>query len=235
MGRARGGATSGPRGDPDRKRWSSPRLLDMFAGGGAIPLEAARLGCEATAVELNPVAHLIEKCMLEYPQRFPGLARRHPQMGAAAGWSGPGTATGATSIRRLLESRSWWPRWRSSATRARSPAAPLLAYSLDLGPVRCPNPALAEHRVPLVRQTWLARKKGRCIALRAVAGPGSPRGRAGEAARGADQRASGFDPAAGTKRGEATCPICGAMVTTEYVRPKAWPAVSGSRRLRPWC
>src|SRR3954452_20584085 len=52
-----------------------PRVLDLFAGGGAIPLEAARLGCEATAVELNPVAHLIERCTLDYPQRFgPGLA-----------------------------------------------------------------------------------------------------------------------------------------------------------------
>jgi len=51
-----------------------PKVLDMFAGGGAIPLEAARLGCEATAVELNPVAHLIERAMLEFPQRFPGLA-----------------------------------------------------------------------------------------------------------------------------------------------------------------
>src|SRR3990172_7633752 len=37
-----------------------PRVLDMFAGGGAIPLEALRLGCEAYAVELNPVAHIIE-------------------------------------------------------------------------------------------------------------------------------------------------------------------------------
>jgi putative DNA methylase len=49
---------------------NSPRVLDLFAGGGAIPLEAARLGCEATAVELNPVAHLIERCTLDYPQRF---------------------------------------------------------------------------------------------------------------------------------------------------------------------
>ena len=47
----------------------------MFAGGGALTLEAARLGCEATAVELNPVAHVIELCMLDYPQRFgPSLA-----------------------------------------------------------------------------------------------------------------------------------------------------------------
>jgi adenine-specific DNA methylase len=48
----------------------APKVLDCFAGGGAIPLEALRLGCDVTAVDLNPVAHLIEKCTLEYPQRF---------------------------------------------------------------------------------------------------------------------------------------------------------------------
>ena len=47
-----------------------PKVLDCFAGGGAIPLEALRLGCDTTAVDLNPVAYLIEKCVLEYPQRF---------------------------------------------------------------------------------------------------------------------------------------------------------------------
>lgn len=47
-----------------------PKVLDCFAGGGAIPLEALRLGCDTTAVDLNPVAHLIQKCTLEYPQRF---------------------------------------------------------------------------------------------------------------------------------------------------------------------
>ena len=48
----------------------SPKLLDMFAGGGAIPLEAARLGCQSYAIEYNPVAHLIELCTLVYPQTF---------------------------------------------------------------------------------------------------------------------------------------------------------------------
>src|SRR5205809_3618483 len=47
-----------------------PRVLDMFAGGGSIPLEAVRLGCEAYAVGLNPVAHIIELCNLVYPQKF---------------------------------------------------------------------------------------------------------------------------------------------------------------------
>ena len=53
----------------------APKILDMFAGGGAIPLEAARLGCESHAIDYNPVAHLIELCTLVYPQTFgPSLA-----------------------------------------------------------------------------------------------------------------------------------------------------------------
>ncbi|MCZ7543288.1 MAG: DUF1156 domain-containing protein [Anaerolineae bacterium] len=53
-----------------------PKVLDMFAGGGSIPLEALRLGCEAYALDLNPVAHLIELCTLVYPQQYgPDLAK----------------------------------------------------------------------------------------------------------------------------------------------------------------
>ncbi len=48
----------------------APRVLDPFAGGGTIPLEALRLGCEAHAIDLNPVAHLIELCTLVYPQKY---------------------------------------------------------------------------------------------------------------------------------------------------------------------
>ena len=54
----------------------SPKVLDPFAGGGAIPLEAMRLGCEATAVDINPVAWFILKCTLEYPQKLAG--KTHP-------------------------------------------------------------------------------------------------------------------------------------------------------------
>ncbi len=52
----------------------APKVLDPFSGGGAIPLEAMRLGCEVTAVDINPVAWFILKCTLEYPQR---LANQH--------------------------------------------------------------------------------------------------------------------------------------------------------------
>ena len=54
-----------------RKQYGRPpKVLDCFAGGGAIPLEALRLGCDTTALDLNPVAHLIERCALEFPQHF---------------------------------------------------------------------------------------------------------------------------------------------------------------------
>jgi putative DNA methylase len=53
--------------DIEAGRAPRPRVLDMFAGGGAILLEALRLGCEAYALDLNPVAHLIELCILVYP------------------------------------------------------------------------------------------------------------------------------------------------------------------------
>jgi putative DNA methylase len=56
----------------------APKVLDPFAGGGAIPLEAMRLGCEATAVDINPVAWFILKCTLEYPQKLAGQMRPLP-------------------------------------------------------------------------------------------------------------------------------------------------------------
>lgn len=57
----------------------APRVLDPFAGGGAIPLEAMRLGCEVTAIDINPVAWFILKCTLEYPQKLAGQRRPLPE------------------------------------------------------------------------------------------------------------------------------------------------------------
>lgn len=57
----------------------APRVLDPFAGGGAIPLEAMRLGCETTAADINPVAWFILKCTLEYPQKLAGKTLPLPE------------------------------------------------------------------------------------------------------------------------------------------------------------
>jgi adenine-specific DNA methylase len=56
----------------------APRVLDPFSGGGAIPLEAMRVGAEVTALDLNPVAWFLLKCTLEYPQKLAGQKRRLP-------------------------------------------------------------------------------------------------------------------------------------------------------------
>src|SRR5713226_2654306 len=67
-----------------------PKVLDMFAGGGAIPLEALRIGCEAYALDLNPVAHIIELCTLVYPQKY---GRPDPTTkGSAKDGTSPGLA-----------------------------------------------------------------------------------------------------------------------------------------------
>ena len=69
-----------------------PPLLDPFAGGGAIPLEAQRLGLEAHAHDLNPVAVMINKAMIEIPPKFAGQAPVNPdaraRLDAADGWTG---------------------------------------------------------------------------------------------------------------------------------------------------
>ena len=53
-------------------------MLDPFAGGGAIPLEAMRLGCEAVAADLNPVAWFLLWCTLHHPRRLAGRERPLP-------------------------------------------------------------------------------------------------------------------------------------------------------------
>ena len=47
-----------------------PSVFDPFAGGGAIPLEAARLGCRSYGNDINPVAHIIERGSAEFPQKY---------------------------------------------------------------------------------------------------------------------------------------------------------------------
>ena len=82
-----------------------PRVLDMFAGGGAIPLEALRLGCEAYALDLNPVAHIIQLCTLVYPQKF---GKPDPNV---RGMAGPKNAKGETTWAGLAEEVRYWGNW----------------------------------------------------------------------------------------------------------------------------
>lgn len=191
-----------------------PKVLDMFAGGGAIPLEAARLGCEATAVELNPVAHLIELCMLDYPQRFgPSLADDVREWGARwveRAWERVGHLYPPVDASQDHEQLGLDGEER--AGEGRRPIAYLWTRT-----VRCPNPELDEHRIPLVRQTWLARKKGRYVALRPIVDQEALEVR-WEVVHAEDKEKLGFDPADFSQRGRATCFVCGAAVDAEFVK-----------------
>jgi putative DNA methylase len=82
-----------------------PKVLDMFAGGGSIPLEAQRLGCETYALDLNPVAHIIELCTLVYPQKFGQPDSK------ARGMTGPRNDDGESTWGGLAEEVRHWGKW----------------------------------------------------------------------------------------------------------------------------
>jgi putative DNA methylase len=188
-----------------------PRVLDPFSGGGAIPLEASRLGCDVVALELNPVAHVIELCTLDYPQRFgPSLADDVREWGrwlidrARAELADLYPAPTGTETQGTLEGGS-------------ESAAPIPIAYFWTRTVPCPNPAERPHVVPLVRQTWLRKKPGDYVALRPVADRRTLT--VGyEAVRSPTVEGLGFDPSGLSERGSTTCILCGASVDLEWIK-----------------
>ncbi|OLO51422.1 hypothetical protein BKH30_08580 [Actinomyces oris] len=140
-----------------------PAVLDPFAGGGSIPLEAQRLGLEAHASDLNPVAVLINKALIEIPPRFAGRAPVYP--GADDGTrSWPGAHGLAEDVRRYGEwmREEAWRRIGHLYPRAQLPdgsEATVIAW-IWARTVTCPNPACGIE-APLVRSWWLGKKRGK--------------------------------------------------------------------------
>ena len=140
-----------------------PAVLDPFAGGGSIPLEAQRLGLEAHASDLNPVAVLINKALIEIPPRFADRAPVFP--GADDGTrSWPGAHGLAEDVRRYGEwmREEAWRRIGHLYPRAQLPdgsEATVIAW-IWARTVTCPNPACGIE-APLVRSWWLGKKKGK--------------------------------------------------------------------------
>ena len=159
-----------------------PLVLDPFAGGGAIPLEAQRLGMEAHASDLNPVAVLINKAMIEIPPRFADQQPVHPTARSEKGTSGwKGAAGLAEDVRRYGE---WMREEALKRIGHLYPPYTLTQELLDTRPdlvsagymegdeltviawlwartVPSPNPALNGKPVPLVSSFWLSKKKGK--------------------------------------------------------------------------
>lgn len=188
----------------------APKVVDTFAGGGAIPLEASRLGCEVTAIELNPVAHLIERAMLEYPQKYPGLADDVRRWGKS--WADKAWEQLADMYPVVPDDGDGGEDLFGVTVKGRIPLAYLWTRT-----VRCPNPALPDHQVDLVRQTWLSKKTGRLVALKPVVDRDALTVTY-QVVRARTAEAMGFNPEAGSSRGQASCRICGATVTAAYVK-----------------
>lgn len=176
--------------------YESPLVVDPFAGGGSIPLEALRVGCEAFASDLNPVACLILKAKLEDVPRYgPGLADALRRVGA--------------EIRKETEQElaELYPRDPDGAT----PIAYLWART-----VRCEAPNCGA-AIPLVRSFWLCKKASRRRALRYRVE--RLEGKQPKVDFEVFEPKSDRDVPGGTVvRARATCVCCGTVLPPERVR-----------------
>ena len=219
-------------------RHTLPAFHDPFAGGGSLPLEAQRLGLEAHASDLNPVAVLINKAMIEIPPRFAGRPPVNPETRneptvVARTWKG---AQG------LADDVRHYGRWMRDEAEKRigrlyppvEITADMVRERPDLKPyqgrkltviawlwartVKSPNPAFADVDVPLASTFMLSTKKGKEAYVEPVVGAGSYR----FAVR------VGLPPdidaaKAGTKlsRGSFRCLMSNAPIRYEYIDDEA--------------
>ena len=144
-----------------------PALLEPFAGGGAIPLEAQRLGLEAHAHDLNPVAVMINKAMIEIPPKFSGMAPVNPDAQVNSMHDAWARAEG------LAEDVRYYGEWmKQEAYKRIGHLYPKVKVPEEQGggeatviawiwarTVKCPNPACG-CEMPLVRSFTLSKKKG---------------------------------------------------------------------------
>ena len=212
-----------------------PAFHDPFAGGGALPLEAQRLGLQAHASDLNPVAVLINKAMIEIPPKFAGKPPVNPQSQAdmATGVPWPGASALAADVR-------YYGRWmRDEAERRIGDLYPVASVTPtmasqrpDLAPyegrdlkviawlwartVRSPNPAFSSVHVPLISNFMLSTKTGREAYVEPVV--------YGRSYRFEVRVGKPSDPAAargGTKLGRGAnfrCLMSGSPVTGDYIK-----------------
>jgi adenine-specific DNA methylase len=199
-----------------------PLVVDPFAGGGSIPLEAMRVGANAFASDLNPIPVLLNKVVLEYIPKY-GM-RLADEVRKWGGW---------IKAEAELELAEFYPKDPDGAV----PIAYLWART-----IQCDGPACGAE-VPLIRSLWLAKKANRSIAIRLS--PIVPDKRVDIAlfAKQGDEWVSFADanvrvPAKmfsgeGTmKRGSATCPCCGYTTPVARVREQLRERRGGARTAR---
>lgn len=195
-----------------------PPLLDPFAGGGAIPLEAQRLGLEAHAHDLNPVAVMINKAMIEIPPKFAGQTPVNPdaraRLDAADGWTGAkGLAEDVRYYGEWMKQQAFrkighlYPKVKVPAAQGGGEAT-VIAW-IWARTVKCPNPACG-CEMPLVRSFVLSKKKGKEAWIEPIFENGKTR---------YSVHHEGKPAIEGTvNRKGAVCACCGTPVEFPYIR-----------------
>jgi adenine-specific DNA methylase len=187
-----------------------PLVVDPFAGGGAIPLEALRVGADAFASDLNPVAVLLNKVVLEYiPKYGQRLADEVRKWGE---W-----------VKKEAEKElaAFYPKDPDGAT----PIAYLWART-----IKCEGPGCGAE-VPLIRSPWLAKRKNRPTALRLT-----PDKKHRRVEIEIVEQAKEKDVGEGTvKRGSACCPVCGFTTKVDRVRAQFRERHGGAADARLLC
>ena len=200
-----------------------PPILDPFAGGGSIPLEAQRLGLEAHASDLNPVAVLINKALIEIPPKFRDWQPVFPgQADTRGGWGG------AEGLADDVRSYGAWMRDEAErrighlypkATLEDGTQATVIAW-IWARTVTCPNPACGIE-MPLARSWWLGKKKGKeaYIVPTVEEDPSHPSGKRVRFDIGHDPQHAPTPSTDGTVgRQGAVCVACQAPVDLKYIR-----------------
>jgi adenine-specific DNA methylase len=202
-----------------------PTVLDPFAGGGSIPLEALRLGCRVHAVEYNPVAVLILKCTLEYPQKY-GRPKKIKVK--------EGIAEVEKEVNPLLEDVKKWGNWVLERAKEEigkfypeDPDGSIPVGYIWARTVPCQNPACGAE-IPLMRQFWLAKKQNKKVALYPyVEGKEVKFKIVGD---GYEKMPSGFKPEKGTvSRAVVTCPVCKSTIDDKTTRRLFQEGKAGER------
>ena len=202
-----------------------PRVLDPFSGGGSIPLEALRLGCETHAVDYNPVAILILKSTLEYPQKYGKPVRVKDKVGMAEI---------EKEINPLFEDVKKWGEWVLEEAKKEIGKF----YPEDEGggvpvgyiwarTIPCQNPT-CNAEIPLMRQYWLAKKDKKKVSLYPyVEGKEVKFKIVGD---GYEEMPDGFDPEKGTvSRAVVVCPVCGSVIDDDTTRRLFQEGKAGQR------
>lgn len=209
-----------------------PPILDPFAGGGTIPLEAQRLGLEAHASDLNPVAVLINKALIEIPPKFrdqlpvfPGLAESR-----IGGWKG------AEGLAADVRAYGQWMRDEAEkrighlypkATLPDGTKATVIAW-IWARTVICPNPACGIE-MPLVRSWWLGKKKGKeaYVVPTVVADASHPSGQRVQFSIGHDRSGPMLDGTMSGRQG-AVCVACDATVSKDHIKTQGVSGLMGA-------